>query len=415
MKLYDHQQKIINDNSDKMGLFMGTGSGKTRVALMLACGRTLVIAPKTQIEDMNWDRELRDIGWQTDITNIIAISKETFRRDHAMLPRFDTVIVDEAHTCLGVTPNVRWVNKKPIPKASQLFEALQAFLDRTKPERFYPVTATIIKSPMTIWAAGHLLGKGWDWYKFRDRFYFRLPMPGREVFTPKNDDESKGKLAELVKKIGYTGQLSDYFDVPAQSYVVKYIELTKKQKERIKALPIEYPDPLVLLGKTHQVENGILSGDEFNQTEYFENGKVDKILDLATEFPKMIIFAKYRAQIHQIQKELISEGYKTFTLTGDTENRGGIIKEANDSDKYIFIAQAQISAGWELPDCPVMIFASMSYSVVDRIQAEGRILRANALKKNLYIDLIVKRGIDEAVYKSINNKKDFNERLYLHL
>ena len=49
----------------------------------------------------------------------------------------------------------------------------------------------------------------------------------------------------------------------------------------------------------------------------------------------------------------------------------------------------------------------------DRIQGEGRIQRQKNIKKNLYIDLVVRGGIDEAIYKCIVDKKDFNERIYL--
>lgn len=427
MNLYAHQKKIIDENPAKAGLFMGTGSGKTRIALMLAKDTTLVIAPKTQVEDRNWEREYRKIVIETVKKyhkreqvktfrdNLTVMSKEAFRRDAIALPRFNTVIVDEAHTCLGVTASIRWRHKQPIPKSSQIFEALEAYIARTKPDRFYLCTATIIRSPMTVWAAAKLLGEKWSWYEFRNTYYVRLPMPGREVFTPKSDSATKNRLAKAVRKIGYTGQLSDYFDVPDQSHKTIFLELTAKQNARIKALPLEYPDPLVLLGKTHSVENGVLNGDEFNASEAFENAKIDALKDLALEFPRMLVFAKYRAQIAQIASAMEDMGKKVLILTGDTKDRGKLISEANSSPEYVFIAQAQISAGYELPECPVMVFASMSYSVVDRIQGEGRILRANALKKNLYIDLVVRGGVDEAVYDSIRNKKDFNERIYLNL
>lgn len=433
MKLYDHQKKIIDEDPKKTGLWLGTGSGKTRIALALARGSVLVICPKTQKEDGNWEREyttMRGIdpfipipGTTTSTiyspNNMLhVISKETFRRDHAILPRFGTVIVDEAHTCLGVTPNTRYRNKKEIPKASQLFEALDEYLMRTKPERLYLCTATIMKSPMTVWAAVKLLS-GSDamvmahFFAFRNEFYTRLPMPGREVWVPKSDTKSKTELASIVKDIGYTGRLQDFFDVPDQTFKTEHIELTQKQKDRIKQLVLEYPEQIVRVGKRHQVENGVLSGDEFSTGEQFDNGKIDRIIDYASEFPRMVVFAKYRAQIDAIGSELRRRSYKVLTLTGDTKDRGHVIDEAKASEQCVFIAQAQISAGWELPDFPVMIFASMTYSLVDRLQSEGRILRANALKKNLYITLIVKGGIDEAVFRSISNKQDFHERQFI--
>jgi hypothetical protein len=407
--LYQHQLDIIREDKEKIGLFLGTGSGKTLTAICLARGKTLILAPKTQKEDKNWERDNEKHNLNKDIT---VISLETFRRDHTKLPRYDTVIVDEAHKFIGVYPNICWRNKQPIPKTSQIFEAVETYLKRTKPSRFYPCTATIMKNPMTVWGAGRLLGYKWDFYKWRNTFYMKLPMPGRDVWVVKNDKKNKEYLAKLVKTLGYVGQLSDYFDVPEQSFVTKYVELNAKQKQRIKELPLEYPDPIVLIGKKHQVENGCLSGDEFNPGEEFDNEKLEKISDLADEFPKIVIFAKYRAQIAQISRRLMKEGKNVITLTGDTKDRQKAIFDANNAKECVFIAQAQISAGWELPDFPVMVFASMTYSFTDYQQSLGRILRANHLKKNLYLFLITKGGIDEAVYKSIMNKQDFNEALY---
>lgn len=412
LKLYAHQQKIIDEDPKKTGLFLGTGASKTRTALELAKGSVLVIAPKTQCEDQNWQRENKKWAINKKLT---VISKETFRRDWETLPAFDTVIVDEAHTCLGVTPNTRQRKRVIIPKTSQLFEALDNYLHKHKPARLYLCTATIMRSPMTVWGAAKLLGHYWDFYEFRAKFYTRLNMPGREVYSAKSDSDTKDRLANLVRSIGYVGRLEDFFDVPEQTFITKYIELTAKQKARLKALPLEYPEPIVLLGKKHQVENGVLAGDEFNAPEHFENGKIEKILELAQEFPRMVVFAKYTAQIEQIQQALKKDKHFVLTLTGQTKERGHAIKVANAMKACIFIAQAQISAGWELPEYPVMVFASCSYSFVDRVQAEGRIQRANNIKKNLYIDLVVKGGIDEAVQKAITNKKDFDERIYLNL
>lgn len=409
MKLYDHQQKIIDENKPKTGLFLGTGSGKTLIALLLARGRTLVICPKTQKEDRNWERENEEKKLGVDLT---VISKEKFRATASTLDRFDTVIVDEADTCLGVTPSVKFVKKQMMPRASQLFEELEKFLERTQPDRFYPVTATIVRSPMTVWAAGKLLGKEWDFFAWRSTFYVKLPMPGREVWQAKTDSATKERLADAVRKIGYVGRLQDFFDVPEQTFKTFHVDLTDAQKKRIKELPMEYPEPVVLVGKKHQVENGTLGATEFQESEIFESSKIDKLLDLAIEFPRMVVFAKYTNQIAQIREKMTKEGHKVLVLDGSTKDRRSLFLEAITGPGCIFIAQSSISAGWQLPTFPVMVFASMTYSLSDRIQGEGRILRSDNLKKNLYIDLFVKGGVDEAVYDSIINKKDFDERIY---
>lgn len=251
--------------------------------------------------------------------------------------------------------------------------------------------------------------------EFREIFYTRLPVPGREIWIVKKDSATKDRLAQAVRKLGYVGRLDDFFDVPEQTFKTIPIELTAKQQARIKDMKLEYPDPLVRVGKIHQIENGVLSGDEFNVPESFPSAKIDAILDLSVEYPRMVIFAKYTAQIAQIASALRDEGKKVLALTGETKDRGGVILEANKSPNCIFIAQAQISAGWELPDYPCMVFASRTYSFVDYDQALGRIQRANHIKKNLYVNLVVKGGVDEAVHKCLETKSDFNERLYTNI
>lgn len=170
-KTYAHQQKILNDDPKKCGLFLGTGSGKTFLSLSLAKGDILVICPKTIRDARVWEREYRSIA-ENEVQKyrkgnnvrvfkprLTVMSKEEFRRDAALLPRFDTVIADECHNLLGVTPNTRQRNRVIVPKASQLFDAFEAYLLRTKPERLYLLSATIVKSPFCVWGAGRLLGK----------------------------------------------------------------------------------------------------------------------------------------------------------------------------------------------------------------------------------------------------------------
>jgi superfamily II DNA or RNA helicase len=198
--------------------------------------------------------------------------------------------------------------------------------------------------------------------------------------------------------------------VPEQTYREHKVEQTADQKKAIKDIALEFPDPLVLTGKRHQIENGVLKGDDFSPDVTICDLKTEAILDFALEFPKMVIFTKYTQQIEKIKDAL--KDYKVLTLQGSTKDRENVLKDAEASDECIIIIQSQISAGYELPSFPVVVFASMSYSVVDRIQAEGRVLRANALKKNLYITLVTKGGVDEAVNKSINNKVDFSEKIY---
>jgi predicted helicase len=113
-----------------------------------------------------------------------------------------------------------------------------------------------------------------------------------------------------------------------------------------------------------------------------------------------------------LQSLLESKGKKVFLISGEVKNRDAVVGEVERTPECIVLIQAACSVGFELPSVPIMIFASLSFSHVDHMQALGRILRINKLKKNLYQYLVVKDGVDEAVYKCIMNKQDFHIALY---
>lgn len=410
--LYGHQTRIIDDNPLWKGLFLGTGSAKTRTALELATGSILIICPKQQKLDRTWERE--NIKWGLH-KNITIYSKEEFKRDCKSLPWFETIIVDECHTMLGVLPDTRQRNGVTIPKTSQLFESLVWFSKSHTPHRFYLLSATPVSKPMNLWAIGILLGKDWDFFRFREKYYIQRKMGYRSIWIPKGTKELKERLAQVTKTLGYTGQLSDYFNVPEQIYETVYVSLGRSQVKELAILKTTEADPMARRAKERTIENGIayehmLYEDRMMPiTRYFQNEKIDYIVQKAKEIPKLLIFANYIGQIDMIADSLIHKGYTVLTLTGNTKNRGSVIQQAESLEQCIVISQCSISSGYELKTFSHVIFASLSYRVLDRIQAEGRVLRADALKINHYTTLVVRGGIDEECYKSIAAGKDFQE------
>lgn len=419
MQLYSHQQKIIDENPLKCLLALGTGTGKTRVALELAEGKTLVICPKQQKLDQTWQNNAKKFKLNKDIT---VVSKEEFRRDWEKIPKFDTVICDEAHTLLGILPDTREKRGHTIPKSSQLFEAILYYLRRNPPTRLYLCSATPVSKPMHLFALGVLLGK-WSmdrFYQFREKFYYAVKIGQRRIFLPRANSVLKERLAELTKSLGYTGTLNDFFDVPDQTHHTVYVELTREQKEALREIKNMEADALVKRAKQRSIENGVLYTKRVEKitnreerlvdfAQLFPTQKIDYIIERAIEFPKLLIFANYTAQIKHISNTLKDLGYNVSELTGQTKDRENLIKDAENSTACIVIAQCAISEGYELPSFPCVIYASKSYRFTNYDQSLGRVLRSNALKKNLYIHLLVKDSIDELCHKTILQGADFQE------
>jgi superfamily II DNA or RNA helicase len=244
----------------------------------------------------------------------------------------------------------------------------------------------------------------------------------RRIWMPKKDEATKQRLADLVKRFGYTGAISDFTDVPDQTDKTVYIDLSGEQKKAVANLMMNEADPLARASRLRTIENGVLYGKKIEELEgkvdlmtkrttIFQSHKIDYILERAQEFPKLLVFINYTAQIEETARILRENGYTVYTLTGQTKDRSFIKTVDESNSPCVVIAQSSVSAGWELPSFPCVIFASLSWRTVDHIQAKGRVLRMNKLKKNLYIYLVVKGGKDEECYKSIMAGNDFIEKM----
>ena len=209
-------------------LALSTGSGKTRIALHLARGKTLVICPKQQALDKNWEEA--NEKYETKV-NLTVLSKETFKKLEPTLPRFDTVILEEAHTLSGVTPNTQWKNKQPRLKSSQLYDAAVRFIDRTNPDRVYPVTATPASKPLHVFALARFIGIQWDPFAFRQKYYYERHLGSRKIWIPQTSKAIQEDLANTVKRISFTGRLQDWLTCQSK-YIRRYIFHSPKGRKK---------------------------------------------------------------------------------------------------------------------------------------------------------------------------------------
>jgi hypothetical protein len=414
MQFYGHQQEVVaeRDRSDRLrfGNWRGTGSGKTRTTVAIAEGVTLVICPKTQADEQIWQKEW--LFQNKDPKQLHVWSKEQFKKQMSLDPAgiaghlgCDTLIIDEAHTVAGVTATTRQKNYVKFPKTSQIYEAVKKYVDVYQPKRIHPLTATPAPNPLAVYALGTIIGRSWDYFKFRETFYIEKKIRGRHLWLVNKSKANKELLARTLQSIGYVGRLQDWFDVPEQIDHEHHVGVTNEQDKTYNELKLLYPDPLVQAGKRQMLEQGLFEGKRVKEN------KTEAIEYYLEQFDKVVVFARYTDQIKMYADHFERKEIPVYTLTGATKDRKAMITEANTSDRCVFIAQCQISAGWELPDFPCMIFASMDYSFVNYDQAKGRILRANNLKKNLYVYLLAGDG-DVKVKKIVSGKQDFSEAMY---
>jgi hypothetical protein len=124
----------------------------------------------------------------------------------------------------------------------------------------------------------------------------------------------------------------------------------------------------------------------------------------------VVVVCYYLDQIEDYRKR-IGQDRQVYVLTGATKNQGQIVKDANDSEDCILLIQAGLGAGFDLDRFSVMVFASMSFAFVHKIQMEARVNRIHNLHKNQYIYLLGGK-CDKGVYEQVNKGLDFHPPAY---
>jgi SNF2 family DNA or RNA helicase len=216
-------------------------------------------------------------------------------------------------------------------------------------------------------------------------------------------------VENIFHKIGQFVKMSDVIDdLPSKIVTNEYFELTKEQKKGIE--DIIAIEPIVRFTAESQIVGGSLKGNEYTPPQYYKSEKLERAVEIAKENKKSIIVCHYNMELDLLAK-LIPNSY---VLNGDVSaiDKDRIIKEANNKDCCLLI-QAQCSEGYSLSSFDLMVFYSLSWSVVDYLQMQARIIAAEKKRPVEYIHFVCKNSIDEKIYKNIIiEKKDFITKLY---
>lgn len=135
----------------------------------------------------------------------------------------------------------------------------------------------------------------------------------------------------------------------------------------------------------------------------------EAIMDIIKSHPRVIIFYNFNYEL-EILRDL-------FTANGIiySEWNGHLHQDIPKGDEWAFLVQYNAGAeGWNCVRTDTMIFYSQHYSYKIMKQAAGRIDRRNTpWPKLYYYHLKSRSGIDCAISKTLNEKKDFNASTFV--
>ena len=179
-------------------------------------------------------------------------------------------------------------------------------------------------------------------------------------------------------------------DVYVKYDVTKYREAMRTRWDPFKDEPIQQAAGLCY------VLRRIVNEDESRQVA---------LIELAEKHPKMIVFYNYDYELDILKGLYYGENVCIAEWNGHAH------EPIPNSKSWVYLVQYTAGCeGWNCIKTDTIVFYSQNYSYKVLAQAAGRIDRLNTPYTDLYYyHLKTRSGIDLAISKALNEKKQFNE------
>lgn len=277
-----------------------------------------------------------------------------------------------------------------------------------------------------LWSQYRFLDKsvfGTNFYAFKNKYCVMGGYSNHQITGYRYMDD-------LIKKehsIAYRVTKDECLDLPEQTFQNLYVDFNKKERAFYDSVrragiaeleggkTITAATVITKLLRLQQITGGFISSDENRKPERVNTAKLDALEDILDDYvitagKKLVIFARFRAEIDAIEKLLKNKEIKYGCIYGDVplKERSGIVNGfQNYPETKVFLAQLQTAGlGITLHAASAAVFYSMDFNYANYTQATARIHRIGQKHPCTYIHLMVKNTIDDKVLKAIQNKDD---------
>ncbi len=449
-KPYEHQRNALEESAQKTqwAYFMEMGTGKTKVTIdniaysyfKKQITAVLVIAPKSVYTI--WENEIEThlpseikykiYKWNIDkpkeydklnkyehlrifLINVEALSTKRGVdgvTDYLLKNKLNFVVLDESTTIKNKSAK-RTKNILGLRPLSHIRRILTG--------------SPITKSPLDLYTQCQFLDQdllGFSSYlAFRNRYAEMTDIPvgsGRFISVPKYYKRLQ-ELEQKLKQFSTRIRKDQCLDLKPKVRQKRYIELegdAKKIYERLRTTAlaivedstISFSNKLTEIVKLHQVCNGFTKNDE-GEILSLHQQKVNVLNEILDETDgKVIIFANYIYNINQIVAFLQHKYGKNTTVSiygaVDVKSRQEAVRRIQEDDDTRFIVINPTTGGFGLTLTAVntVIYFSNNYNLEVRMQSEDRAHRMGQKGTVVYIDIVAKNTLDEAIMKSLTNK-----------
>lgn len=383
MYLYPSQENYLIQLDDKPYIFCGTGAGKTRMAMVrakrLGFEKVLVIAPATVRDTQQWEQERDEIGIEFEQFRVEGYSYLQKHQNLDFTQYSDWyVIIDEAHKI----------------KNSQSKQGMGAYHLCMVAGGYSLLSAT----PMSKWADAVNYAKITGLVRNKTEFYKRFVVEqrsyahkGMDIVGYKNENE----LAYWWDGIALRGRSEQFVELPEKQVI--NIDIPIKRKGYIDLIKTRMKDgePLDSAPKLTWALRAFAEASP---------EKLNWVVEKVDGLENCIIFVNTINALEALSERFDKAGVKYGVWYGKKKDRF--------EDQDVMIVQYQRGGtGLNLQKFNATIFLSPTYSYTDYHQATGRTHRTGQTKRCTFYQLRATGTIDVAIYKALNSKKDFDDKL----
>lgn len=452
IELYRHQKIALAymRSNNYFALFMEQGTGKTipslfRILDLLRSGDiedALVVAPKTALGSWRRDFEKFDKS-DRDLLgrSVILINYDKVWRGGEASPyyrKYGCIILDEAHNIknrtsqrakfllkIGAMADYRYIlTGTPISNGQvENIWSLYCFLDPyINKGRVY---SKIFRDHMG--GTGNYKG---SYYEFQDR-YCVLNQYHKPI-SYINLKEVQG----IINEYSYRVKKSECLDLPDKlPDEIIQVTLPAKGKALYKRLCeqsalLEYEvlaeNPLSRLVKLRQLASGFLKVDpeymedtselvdgDILQVDCEKLSALAEIIDGFADDQKLVIFAEFKYSIKLISDYLRRSKIKHVVLDGDQKNKAIWRDFQADKSIRVIVCQYQTAnAGIDLFAADTIVYYELTLRSTVLEQSRDRIHRQGQQNPCSYYFIITKGTVEESIYKSLSQYKDFSEKIF---
>ena len=396
--LRDYQLEAMNKMSNGCILNGGVGSGKSRTSLYYyfkQCGGTLEGGYHEMTNPVNLyiittARKRDTLEWENELAPLRLSSKDE-------LNYYKNKIVIDSWNNIGKYLDVKdaffiFDEQRVVGSGTWV----KSFLKITKVNKWILLSAT----PGDTWIDYIPVFVANGFYKNRTEFirehvvysnFTKWPKVSRYVNT--------GRLIRLRNKIlinmDFERQtIPHHEDVYCSYNVSNYKDVIKTRFNPFTNEPLQDAGGLCYCLRR------VVNSDASRQIE---------LLELIEKHPKAIIFYNFDYELEILKNLYYGEGFEIAEWNGHKH------EELPDGDKWVYLVQYTAGCeGWNCVKTDTIIFYSQNYSYKVMVQAAGRIDRLNTPYTDLYYYHLKSRsGIDLAISKALNAKKNFNEGKFI--